>query len=184
MQRWLPKESPVPAASIGRRYRKATAAPSTYAGRPKVQQCRRTPSVMGRKLPSLSPAVALCASWLLLAGHAAAATVISARDADTLRVEDAGRKLTIRVACIDASEMAQSPTVSRQGRQSRLFSQSAPQSPSRCRPETATEGPFLRCSQRTEPTQRDPGPATSSLRITPVPEAVRRVGVSRAGEAR
>ena len=40
---------------------------------------------------------------------AMAATVISIGDGDTLRVEDAGKKITIRVACIDAPEMAQSP---------------------------------------------------------------------------
>lgn len=35
--------------------------------------------------------------------------MISVGDGDTLRVEEAGRKLTIRVACIDAPEMAQAP---------------------------------------------------------------------------
>jgi endonuclease YncB( thermonuclease family) len=35
--------------------------------------------------------------------------VISVGDGDTLRVEEAGRKVTIRVACIDAPEMAQAP---------------------------------------------------------------------------
>ncbi len=40
---------------------------------------------------------------------ASAATVISVGDGDTLRIEDGGKKLTIRVACIDAPEMAQSP---------------------------------------------------------------------------
>ncbi|KEF40665.1 MAG: nuclease [Cyanobium sp. CACIAM 14] len=40
---------------------------------------------------------------------AVAATVISVGDGDTLRVEDGGRKVTIRVACIDAPEMAQAP---------------------------------------------------------------------------
>jgi endonuclease YncB( thermonuclease family) len=39
----------------------------------------------------------------------AAATVISIGDGDTLRVDDGGKKVTIRVACIDAPEMAQSP---------------------------------------------------------------------------
>lgn len=40
---------------------------------------------------------------------AAAATVLSVGDGDTLRVDDGGEKVTIRVACIDAPEMAQSP---------------------------------------------------------------------------
>ncbi len=64
---------------------------------------------MAPKQSSPSWALALGASWLLLAGPAAAATVISVGDGDTLRVEEAGRKLTIRVACIDAPEMAQAP---------------------------------------------------------------------------
>ena len=40
---------------------------------------------------------------------AAAATVISVGDGDTLRVLDRGQRLTIRVACIDAPEMPQTP---------------------------------------------------------------------------
>lgn len=40
---------------------------------------------------------------------AAAATLNSVGDGDTIRVDDSGRKLTIRVAYIDAPEMAQSP---------------------------------------------------------------------------
>jgi endonuclease YncB( thermonuclease family) len=35
--------------------------------------------------------------------------VIFVGDGDTLRVEDGGKKLTIRVACIDAPEMTHSP---------------------------------------------------------------------------
>ncbi|WP_094585109.1 thermonuclease family protein [Synechococcus sp. BO 8801] len=46
---------------------------------------------------------------LLTPLSASAATVISVGDGDTLRVLDGGKKLTIRVACIDAPEMAQSP---------------------------------------------------------------------------
>jgi endonuclease YncB( thermonuclease family) len=46
---------------------------------------------------------------LLTPLSASAATVISVGDGDTLRVEDGGKKLTIRVACIDAPEMAQPP---------------------------------------------------------------------------
>jgi micrococcal nuclease len=38
-----------------------------------------------------------------------AATVLSIGDGDTLRVLDAGRQVTIRLACIDAPEMAQAP---------------------------------------------------------------------------
>jgi endonuclease YncB( thermonuclease family) len=40
---------------------------------------------------------------------AAAATVVSVGDGDTLRVMDGGRNVTIRVACIDAPETAQAP---------------------------------------------------------------------------
>mgnify|MGYP001807244213 CR=1 FL=1 len=46
---------------------------------------------------------------LLIPLAAAAATVISVGDGDTLRVLDRGQRLTIRVACIDAPEMAQAP---------------------------------------------------------------------------
>lgn len=46
---------------------------------------------------------------LLLAGPAGAATVLSVGDGDTLRVNDGGRRLTIRLACIDAPETAQQP---------------------------------------------------------------------------
>ena len=46
---------------------------------------------------------------LLLALPSQAATVISIGDGDTLRVRDSGRKVTIRLACIDAPETAQSP---------------------------------------------------------------------------
>ena len=45
----------------------------------------------------------------LLAAPAGAATVVSVGDGDTMRVRDGGRLLTIRMACIDAPEMAQKP---------------------------------------------------------------------------
>ena len=44
---------------------------------------------------------------LLLTLPAQAATVLSVGDGDTLRVDDRGKRLTIRLACIDAPEMAQ-----------------------------------------------------------------------------
>jgi len=37
------------------------------------------------------------------------ATVVSIGDGDTIRVRDAGRLVTVRLACIDAPEMAQAP---------------------------------------------------------------------------
>ena len=46
---------------------------------------------------------------LLLAGPAGAATVLSVGDGDTMRVVDGGKRLTIRMACIDAPETAQRP---------------------------------------------------------------------------
>jgi endonuclease YncB( thermonuclease family) len=45
----------------------------------------------------------------LLAGPATAATVLSVGDGDTIRVADGPQRLTIRLACIDAPEMAQTP---------------------------------------------------------------------------
>lgn len=61
--------------------------------------------------PLLQPlASALLAGLALLtATKAIAATVISVGDGDTLRVRDGGQQLTIRLACIDAPEMAQAP---------------------------------------------------------------------------
>ena len=44
-----------------------------------------------------------------IAGPAAAATVLSIGDGDTIRVNDNGQRLTIRLACIDAPETAQAP---------------------------------------------------------------------------
>ena len=46
---------------------------------------------------------------LLLVGPAGAATVLSVGDGDTLRVVDGSKRLTIRMACIDAPETAQRP---------------------------------------------------------------------------
>jgi micrococcal nuclease len=46
---------------------------------------------------------------LLLGVPAQAATVLSIGDGDTLRVSDRGRRITIRMACLDAPEISQSP---------------------------------------------------------------------------
>ncbi len=46
---------------------------------------------------------------LLLAGPAGAATVLSVGDGDTIRVSDGAKRVTIRLACIDAPETAQKP---------------------------------------------------------------------------
>ena len=42
-------------------------------------------------------------------GQSVRATVLSIGDGDTIRVRQAGRALTVRLACIDAPETAQSP---------------------------------------------------------------------------
>lgn len=109
LPRWLPKKSPAPAASIDTRSRKATAPPRTSVAQPKMQRSRRTRRVMGRKLPSRSRALVLCAAGQLLAGSATAATVISVGDGDTLQVADHGKTITIQMAFSDAPEMAQAP---------------------------------------------------------------------------
>lgn len=51
--------------------------------------------------------------------EAFAATVLSIGDGDTIRVRQAGRALTVRLACIDAPETAQSPW----GQQARRYLQ-------------------------------------------------------------
>ncbi len=53
------------------------------------------------------PAVFLLS--LLLAAPAGAATVLSVGDGDTIRVSDGAKRITVRLACIDAPETAQKP---------------------------------------------------------------------------
>ena len=52
-------------------------------------------------------------------GQSVRATVLSIGDGDTIRVRQAGRALTVRLACIDAPETAQSPW----GQQARRYLQ-------------------------------------------------------------
>jgi endonuclease YncB( thermonuclease family) len=53
------------------------------------------------------------------AAQAISATVLSIGDGDTIRVRQAGRAITVRLACIDAPELAQSPY----GQQARSYLQ-------------------------------------------------------------
>jgi endonuclease YncB( thermonuclease family) len=67
-------------------------------------------------------AVLLLSGFLVAMGHAEGerATVLSIGDGDTIRVLDHGRRITVRLACIDAPEMSQAPY----GAQSRAYLQS------------------------------------------------------------
>ena len=70
---------------------------------------------------ALAVALALLpmATALATAGASPGATVLSIGDGDTIRVRQAGKALTVRLACIDAPETAQSPY----GQQARTYLQ-------------------------------------------------------------
>ena len=78
----------------------------------------QTPA-MGRKF--LLGVVALAAlAWPSeVVAQGVKATVLSIGDGDTIRVRQAGKALTVRLACIDAPETAQSPY----GQQARTYLQ-------------------------------------------------------------
>ena len=59
--------------------------------------------------PLTAPATAILALPLMLASPAGAAMVLSVGDGDTIRVSDSAKRITIRLACIDAPETAQKP---------------------------------------------------------------------------
>ncbi|MGB5241423.1 MAG: thermonuclease family protein [Prochlorococcaceae cyanobacterium] len=65
-----------------------------------------------RPLAALLLAVAMApiaVSPAAVAGPEFRATVLSIGDGDTIRVQQGGKRITIRLACIDAPEMAQAP---------------------------------------------------------------------------
>lgn len=66
-----------------------------------MRRCPRRQAEVIRALP--------LALLILLAGPAGAATVVSVGDGDTIRVMDGGKRVTVRLACIDAPETAQKP---------------------------------------------------------------------------
>lgn len=73
--------------------------------------CRRIPALQWLRLGLLLALVGAQPLAQPAAGSAQAlgATVLSIGDGDTIRVRQAGRILTVRLACIDAPETAQSP---------------------------------------------------------------------------
>ena len=65
-------------------------------------------------LPQLLLLLGLSAPWGVTA-QPRQATVLSTGDGDTIRVRQGERTITVRLACIDAPEMAQRPTASARG---------------------------------------------------------------------
>jgi endonuclease YncB( thermonuclease family) len=63
----------------------------------------------GHRLPSLLILLALLLAGPATAAPAFQATVLSIGDGDTLRVRRGQQRITVRLACIDAPETAQSP---------------------------------------------------------------------------
>ncbi|QPN69983.1 thermonuclease family protein [Synechococcus sp. CBW1108] len=57
----------------------------------------------------LAAAVLVALSWPDLAVAQVGTTILSIGDGDTIRVRQGGKMLTVRLACIDAPETAQSP---------------------------------------------------------------------------
>jgi endonuclease YncB( thermonuclease family) len=81
----------------------------------------QTPAMARMVLRGLTVLAALAAmAWpVASAGQGSSATVLSIGDGDTIRVRQAGRAITVRLACIDAPETAQSPW----GQQARRYLQ-------------------------------------------------------------
>ena len=67
----------------------------------------------------LAAAVLVALSWPDLAVAQVGTTILSIGDGDTIRVRQGGKVLTVRLACIDAPETAQSPY----GQQARAYLQ-------------------------------------------------------------
>ena len=81
----------------------------------------QTPAMARMVLRGVTALAALAAAaWPLgSAGQGSSATVLSIGDGDTIRVRQVGRAITVRLACIDAPETAQSPY----GQQTRYYLQ-------------------------------------------------------------
>ena len=78
--------------------------------------CRASIKTAAVQTPAMGQGIALAGLlWALASGPAVAAgepvraIVLSIGDGDTIRVRQAGRAITVRLACIDAPELAQSP---------------------------------------------------------------------------
>lgn len=70
-------------------------------------------------LAGLAGLLSLTSNMDLVSAQTLEATVLSIGDGDTLRIRQAGRAVTVRLACIDAPETAQSPW----GQQARRYLQ-------------------------------------------------------------
>ena len=60
-------------------------------------------------MAQMAPMAPMAISPAAVAGPEVRATVLSIGDGDTIRVQQGQQRLTIRLACIDAPEMAQAP---------------------------------------------------------------------------
>jgi endonuclease YncB( thermonuclease family) len=105
------------ALSIGNHAENAPSAPRASAALGLVRQMQ-TPA-MARRFLMIVTALAALAWPAGVVAQGVSATVLSIGDGDTISVRQAGKALTVRLACIDAPETAQSPW----GQQARRYLQ-------------------------------------------------------------
>ena len=74
-----------------------------------MRRCPLLLALLALLLPQLPPQAAAEATTEAVAGAASRATVVSIGDGDTIRVRQGQQRLTVRLACIDAPELAQAP---------------------------------------------------------------------------